>query len=123
MIPIVLSHYEKHLTTIALLDSGSDITIIPLEVAEYLGLPLGKKEYEGKGVGTIVKTVITNVNITITDGKNTVCLRNAPVDVYIPQTKEDGFNEIIIGRMPVFREFEITFKENQKRVEMVKIRI
>lgn len=39
-IPITISHNQLHATLIGLVDTGSDFTIFPKSVAEYLQLPL-----------------------------------------------------------------------------------
>ena len=44
-IPIIISGSGQKFEFIALLDSGADISVIPRDVAELIGLPLtGKKE-------------------------------------------------------------------------------
>jgi len=111
-IPITLIHDDKRLKVMALVDSGSDLIIIPKFIAETLELSLKGKEEPIKGVGGELKTVNSHVTIKI----NNTVLRN--LTVKIPLTGE--WDEILLGRRPFFEYFDITFEENEKRVRLIK---
>ena len=119
-IPITLSYDGKSIDVIGLVDSGSDVSVIPKGLAEYLGLELNGKSYEIEGVGgKKIETVNTFVNLTVQKGNERYHLR-LPVRVAIKE--EDQSEDIILGREVFFNEFDITFEENKKRVVLTKIR-
>ena len=111
-IPIILIHDDRRLEVMALVDSGSDCIIIPRFIAETLELNLKGKEEPIKGVGGELKTINSHVTIKI----NNTVLRN--ISVKIPLTGD--WDEMLLGRVPFFEYFDITFKENQKRITLVK---
>lgn len=88
--------------------------LIPKDIADVLELEISSKTEEAEGIGGIIKTARTTVNLSITDGKETIYLPSIPVEVLL----EGELKEILIGRIPFFSEFDITFKENSKRIEM-----
>lgn len=117
IIPITLSHDGKVVTVEAIIDSGSDYSLIPKEIAEDLGLVLGKSLTEICGIGDgKCKTVQSNVNVMVTDGRKTVRLLNMPIGVLA----EGEIEEILIGRIPFFAEFDVTFAENSNRIELIR---
>ena len=61
ILPVTLKHSNKTVTVDALLDSGSDTTIISENVAHYLGLQGEERQVELKSV--ILKTVHFNIKI------------------------------------------------------------
>jgi hypothetical protein len=119
-IPILLTHNGKSIDTIGLIDSGSDISTIPKGLAEYLGLELGGKTYEIEGVGGRVEVVNTFVNLTIQKGSEIHHIRQ--LSVKVPIREEDQNEDIILGRDVFFNEFVITFKQNEKRIILEKVR-
>ena len=116
IVPVTLSHGEKSIDIEAYLDSGSDFMLITREIAEFLGLSLGKSVDEAGICGEQCKTVQSRVNVKITDGKETVRLLDVPVEVIIEGGRE--LEEMLIGRIPFFSEFDVSFKENSNRIEL-----
>lgn len=60
-IPIILSGKEK-IETLGLLDSGADISAIPKDLAEVLGLDLSGKPTTAFGIGGKVDALNTKIN-------------------------------------------------------------
>lgn len=120
IIPITLSHGEKSIELEAIIDSGSDFMLITKEIAEFLGLELGKKEEEVGICGEKCKTVMSHCNITITDGKETARLLSKPIQVILEGNAK--LDEILIGRFGFFDEFDITFRENSSRIELISVK-
>lgn len=116
MIPLTIRNNERHVPVVGILDSGSDFMLIPRDVAEYLNLELTGDE-EAEAVGGKIQTKKSVVNLTVSDGKNNIHLPAFPVGVII----QGGLDEVIIGRIPFFSEFDITFRENSKRVELIRV--
>jgi len=115
MIPLIIRRDEKHIPLLGILDSGSDFMLVPKDIAEYLNLELHGSE-EADAIGSKVETKKSTVSLTVSDGKTNVYLQNIPVRVLM----QDGLKEVIVGRIPFFGEFDITFRENSKRIELVR---
>lgn len=108
-IPIRLFHKNRFIDVLALIDSGADDCIFPLEVATELNLPLDARNvnhYGGIGSGSI-KATFANVRVGIEGG--------AMFPLYV------GFSDApsvvpILGQAGFFDRFEVTFN---KRNEMI----
>ncbi len=98
-----------------LLDSGADGVFIPKQIAEILDLP----ELERTPTSGVLKTAHcfrTKIGLTI----GTVKARSIEfgvVDGVFPEEETDI--PILIGRSPVFKYFEVTFKEYQDRPQII----
>src|SRR3989338_7850256 len=66
-IPVLLIGKEKF-TTVALLDSGADISAIPLGIAELLELEIKGEKMPAYGIGGKVDSIETKMNICIEKG-------------------------------------------------------
>jgi len=72
IIPLQFNTKDGTAVTIAgLLDSGSDVILMPKDVAASLGLDLGKKTHEIDGVGGKVKVAKASIRVKLDDGKRT----------------------------------------------------
>jgi predicted aspartyl protease len=112
-IPITLSWNGKAITVVALLDSGSDFASIPKDLAEALGLIMSSKEREVVGVGGKVRTKASQVNMTVEN----IHLGRIPIEI----TEYLQLDFPIIGRIPFFQIFDITFRENSNRIILNKV--
>jgi predicted aspartyl protease len=112
-IPVTLSWDGKVITVVALLDSGSDFSSIPVSLAEALGLVISNKEREIVGIGGKIKTKTSQVNMSVED----IHLGRMPIEV----TESPELDFPIIGRIPFFQIFDITFRENSNRIILNKI--
>jgi|SRR3989338_486334 len=112
-IPVTLSGSGGRYQFIALLDSGADISVIPKEVAELLGLDLSGKKEEARGIGGKVPAIQTKMNIEL--GKpHEIHSHNIPVKVIL-----DGKDEeipVLLGRAGFFDKFLITFNQKEEKV-------
>ena len=111
-IPILLSGKEKF-ETIALLDSGADISAIPKDVAELLGLDLSGQKNSAYGIGGKVEAVDTQMKITIEKGHEHYTFQ-IPVKVILG---EYDF-PILLGRAGFFNNFIITFDQVEEKVSL-----
>jgi len=120
-IPITLSSGEKNLETLGLVDSGSDVTVIPLGIAEFLGINIGGKV---SGVSDFhekkIEMAYSFVNLKIEKGDSVFRIFQMPVR--IPLKEEEQPDGIILGRDGLFREFDVTFEENARRIVLQKVR-
>lgn len=80
-IPVLLEGKEK-IETMALIDSGADISAIPLAVAEILGLDLSGKKTPAYGIGGRVDSVETKITIVVGKGHEHYTLQ-IPVKVIL----------------------------------------
>jgi hypothetical protein len=113
MVSVRLSHNDESLTTVALVDSGSTTTFVPLEFAEILSLPI-EEEGEAIGAGGSFQNTIRKINMSILKG-NTVVKHFNNFPVYVP-IEEGRVPYVVLGRDSIFRAFDITFRENKQKV-------
>jgi len=113
-IPILLSGKEKF-ETIALIDSGADISAMPKAVAELLGLDLSGKITPAYGIGGKVDSVETKANITIEKGHERYNFQ-----IPIKGILSDYDFPILLGRAGFFDKFIISFYQAQEKVSLKK---
>lgn len=119
-IPLLLSNNGKCLEIMGLLDSGSDTLSIPSFIARYLGIKLSPRKQKVQGIGGPVEVRYGLVNVTVRSKMKKHIIRGAKVAV--PFNDDDQIDDIIIGRIPFFWHFRITFDENARRVILLKAR-
>ena len=112
-IPITIWGEGQRFEFIALLDSGADISVVPREVAELLGLNLKGKIEEAKGIGGKVKATQTNMNIGLGKPHERYEL-NIPVKIILENKEEEM--PILLGRTGFFDKFIITFNQKEERI-------
>ena len=115
-IPVTIIGPKESLELIALVDSGADISVIPKEVAEVLGLDLSGEIQPALGVGGSIKTVPSHVSLVVERGHERYRL-NIPIKVALDQQDIPP----ILGRTGFFEEFEITFNELEEKIYLKKI--
>ncbi|MBI2124304.1 hypothetical protein HYT92_00785 [Candidatus Pacearchaeota archaeon] len=114
-IPITLIGKENF-DTVALVDSGADISAMPKDMAEVLGLKLdGEIEY-AYGIGGKTKCVETKITILI-EQKHERYMLNIPIKVILD---EYSF-PILLGRAGFFDEFIVSFDQLKERISLKKI--
>jgi len=121
-IPVILSRYGAEIEFSALLDSGSDYTLLPKHVADALNLKISVKPEKASVVGGSVKTYRSSVNIKIEKGNRTIHLPKLPVNILEAIGTNGGLDDILLGRKPFFEWFNISFHENKKRVILNKVK-
>jgi len=114
-IPVVFSGKEKF-ETLALLDSGADISAMSEDVAEILGLDLNGERDSAYGIGGRVDAVESKVNITIEKGHEKYNFL-IPVKVILG----DYDFPILLGRAGFFDKFIISFDEVQQKISLKRI--
>jgi hypothetical protein len=114
-IPIILTG-KIPFETIGLVDSGADISAIPLELAELLGLDLTGPKAPAYGIGGEVDSVETKVRITVEKGheKYTFLI---PIKVILG---EYDF-PVLLGRLGFFNKFVISFDESLEKISLKRI--
>ncbi|MEF8879641.1 MAG: aspartyl protease family protein, partial [Candidatus Thermoplasmatota archaeon] len=97
----------------ALLDSGGDFIVIPLPIAQYLGLELadaGSVNTAG-GEADLFKS---DLEMVVGKGNNRFTYEN--IEIHI-SSREDI--PVLIGRHPIFEDYEIIFRKKKDQVILV----
>ncbi|MBT4135949.1 hypothetical protein HOD75_01125 [archaeon] len=114
LIPFTLIGNNKEYGFFGILDSGSDLTVLPKEVADFLGVKkIGEDELTGIS-NDKVKVDLGYINIIF--GKN-----REEREYTLPILINEKSDNIIIGRAGFFEQFKITFCEAEKRMTFKKM--
>ncbi len=108
-IPVTLRGSEETIELIFLLDSGADYTVLPIDIAEILGLDLSKQAEKTKGVGGEVDTIQSDVMVNIKNSHEEYTFR-IPICVLMDRNSRVP---PLLGRMGFFDEFEIKIKQKR----------
>ena len=110
IIPVSIHYQGKRIHYEALIDSGSDFTILPLGLAEILNIDSSKsKEILFTGVdGGIIKGIITKVNIEIGDFAYQTSIVFAEISGTIG----------ILGQIGFFDKFVVKFDLQKEDIEL-----
>ncbi len=105
-------YYKNRETPIidALLDSGGDFIVIPMPIAKYLGLKLKKAGSVDTAGG---ETVLFKATLSMIIGKKGETASYNNIQIHV-----SGRNDIpvLLGRHPIFEDFEITFKKQKNQL-------
>ncbi len=115
-IPVTFFGSEDSIDIVAILDSGADISVLPLEVGEQLSLDLTRNRSPCGGIGGEVDTAEDRVRVRISQGHENYTFE-IPVKIVL-----DPYSTIpvLIGREGFFDKFEITFDEGRERISLKK---
>ena len=103
----------------ALLDTGSEVTIIPLRVARILGLRLSHiPDDQLVGGGGIFRAYRSEATIICHLGDQGE-YRLSRFPIYVPE--DESFKVTVLGRDSIFRHFIICFDEIKRRVTFQQI--
>ena len=94
-----------------LLDSGADVSAIPKHMAELLNLNLNHAKEDAFGIGGKVPAIPTHMNVEINKNHEKYSFK-IPVKVILG----DYDFPPLIGREEFFDKFDITFKQNEKKI-------
>ena len=114
---VELKGTNNSIQTIALIDSGSDVTVIPEIIARDIGLNFSgqkTKIYAYRESNDVIKSK-TDISFLGRANRESVKLSNVPIFISLEKdgTEED---DIILGIDGVFDAFDITFKKTQNRI-------
>ena len=116
LIPIRFFYNERETPFIdALLDSGGDFIVIPMPIARYLGLKLAKagRVDTAGGAASLYKATVT---MEISAKENKVSYKDIEIHV---STRNDI--PVLLGRHPIFEDYEITFKKQKNQLVLIPI--
>ncbi|MEK6927290.1 MAG: retropepsin-like aspartic protease [Nanoarchaeota archaeon] len=112
-IPMTLSGKGIKFEFTVLIDSGADISAIPKQVAELLGLDLSGKKEETFGIGGSASAVSSNIRIDF--GK---VHEKYSVDLPVKVILSDYDFPPLIGRSVFFDKFRITFDQAKFNIHL-----
>lgn len=112
VIPISFSDFD----TMALIDSGADISAISKEMAENLKLNMKGEEDIAFGIGGKVKSINSNIQFLIEQKHERYNLA-IPVKIIL----DDFSFPFLLGRKGFFNRFIISFDENHEKVSLKKV--
>jgi len=115
-IPITLIGNSMKIDAVCLIDSGADVSAVPKDIAELLGLDLKSKVQQSFGIGGNVDSVESKMNLIVRKGHETY---NLEIPVKVILGKYDF--PVLLGREKFFDEFIITFNQKQQKVTLKKI--
>lgn len=111
LIPIRLTLGDRATPVIeALLDSGGDFIVIPLPIAKYLQADLEIAD-SVKTAGGNCNLFKTNVNLII--GRKEKEPAYEHLEIFVADRDD---MPVLIGRTPLFDDFEITFNKSQQKI-------
>jgi hypothetical protein len=118
-IPVTLVGKAARYDVIGLLDSGADVSVIPKDMAELLGLDLERKPVEeSRGIGGTVRSVSTVLQLIVEAKRGHERYQiTLPVNVLL-----DGESPpLLLGRAGFFELFVITFDEDGQRISLKRV--
>ena len=111
IVPVKFHYNDKKTPFIeALLDSGGDFIVIPMPIAKYLGLKLKKAGSVDTAGGQIS---LFKAKIDVEIGKNGKNKKYENHYVHISMREDIP---VLLGRNPIFEDFEITFKKTKNQL-------
>jgi predicted aspartyl protease len=111
VIPVKFYYKERETPVIdALLDSGGDFIVIPMPIARYLGLKLKKAGSVDTAGG---QTTLFKATLSMVIGKKEETATYQNIQIHV-----SGRNDIpvLLGRHPIFEDYEITFKKQNNQL-------
>ncbi|MBR9707406.1 MAG: hypothetical protein GOV15_03140 [Candidatus Diapherotrites archaeon] len=111
-IPITLIGSKEQVSILGLVDSGADLSAIPMSIALVLGLNVQKPSEAVGGIGGSTKAVLTIMDLQFGKGHEHYKLK---VPVYaVEEGDEIG---VLLGRQDLFDKFKITFVQKDHRLQ------
>lgn len=114
MIPVNIIGPDDSLDIDALIDSGADMSVLPLEMAEQLSLNLARSVNPCRGIGGETNSAEDTVRVRLTDGRE---VHDFEMPVKIPLDARWDIPPLL-GRQGFFTEFAITFNERRNLITL-----
>jgi len=116
-IPVVLWGSKGSVTVSALIDSGSDVTVIPGYLAQAVGLDLGGKVEKLFGFYESHDAIESSAQISFL-GRSRQRNVNLKIPVLITKDEESSMSEeeVILGVAGFFDKFDVSFKKSRNRI-------
>ena len=123
-IPIVLHGEKSSVTVAALIDSGCDITVIPYDLAQAIGLKLEGEKSVLFAFRESTEVIHSKVGITFMGKVQREEAYLAHIPVLIPAAnnllEEEG---VVLGIEGIFNAFDIHFKKSENKIILKKVHL
>jgi predicted aspartyl protease len=95
-----------------LVDSGADITFIPKEIGEKIGLTRSRHEttFTAYGVGSKLAYLVREMPIII-DG--------IEINIRLLWGQDEGVSDILLGRLDIFDHFDVLFSQKNRQIKFI----
>ena len=108
---------NREVRVLALVDSGADISFIPLEIAQTLRLDVDQSETKILTIAGVASVYQTKVHVEIPrKGKLPIDIGMIHADVMPHESGEHAPDYIILGRKDFFEKFEVTINETAQTI-------
>lgn len=111
-IPLTVKGPIESMDMVFLVDSGADYTVIPIELAEILGLDLSGHREQTSGVGGTIYTKETSMIVQVKNAHENYNIK-VPIHVIL---KRDSKIPPLLGRKKFFDAFQITFNQKERKI-------
>lgn len=119
MIGVSFSNGSNVFKTMALLDSGADVSAISSDIAELIGLDTSGTRSISRGVAGMIESI--EKKVTISFGRDHEMYKlTIPVKILFIDEKESSSFVPLLGRDGFFSEFKISFDEANSKVTLKK---
>ena len=106
---------KESVTVPALVDSGGDISVMPLALAEFIGCDLSGPVGETFGIGGSSRVKRTEATVRVQKGHERYSIR-VPFCVLLDEPVP-----VLLGRAGFFDAFDITFKQATERFTLKRV--
>jgi hypothetical protein len=111
IIPVKFYYKDKETPFIdALLDSGGDFIVIPMPIARYLGLRLKKAGSVDTAGGT---TSLFKATLSMIIGSKEKTVSYSNIQIHVSARNDIP---VLLGRYPIFEDYEIVFKKQKNQL-------
>lgn len=119
MIPLILKGNKRAMNFMGLLDSGADYSVMPKDLAEFLGVDLSAKPEHVRGLSEETTAIPAKINIVVQKGHEKYKLL---VEFRVIKNADEDI-PLIIGRKDFFENFKITFNESEEKITLKKVNL
>ena len=117
-IPVTIIGKDGALEMMAVLDTGSTVSYLPLDLAEALGFDKNKANIQStEGIGGKEKIGEFEITLKITRKNQSKILNNMPIFVFM----DPKIKYFILGLDPFFNNFDIAFRLLESKIELKEV--
>ena len=113
----IKDRHDRMRQFLALIDSGADSSVLPYDMADFLGLKQEEQVQNTAGIGGPVKVRKSKLALTV---KNERERYSITIPVLVAQDKEVDI-PLILGRNGFFEQFHILFRQDERKITLKKV--
>lgn len=111
-LPILLEKGEARLGTVGLVDSGSDSSFLPRDIATRLGLRPVPLAPGAAALTSVLRVGVVRVGLRVPSSHGALVIGSAP---FLVPARGKRPSIVVLGRSPLFEEMEIRFQDWRSR--------